>query len=269
MIHPDFLIIGAQKCGTSSLHDLLSQHPDIAPPIHKEVHYFDLNYHRGRSWYEGHFKSAMADRDAGKRRRMTFETTPYYVFHPRVPALLARDLPGVRLILLLRDPVERAFSHYRMEVRYGIEKLSFEEALDAEEERLRGAEDMLVADVDSHCFNHQQFSYVARGRYVEQVRRFYRYFPADRMLVIRTEDLAARPLQTLRQVHDFLGIREVDPTDLQPRAVFNPDIPMRTETRLRLRSYFHPFNRDLADLLDWTDNWPLADTLHANAAIRS
>src|SRR5215470_4416040 len=133
---PTFLIIGAQRCGTTSLFKAIAEHPAVVPPtFHKGVHYFDINYPRGIDWYQGHFPTRFAGRRATAGLDVppaTGESSPYYLHHPAAPARIAAALPDVKLIALLRDPVERAFSAYKHEVARGFEDQPFERALDLE-----------------------------------------------------------------------------------------------------------------------------------------
>lgn len=190
---PDFVIGGAQKCGTTSLHRYLSAHPALYLPRRpQELHFFDFdeNFAKGIDWYAGHFKLAGHAQKVG-------QTSPLYLYDERVPSRLANALPQARLIFLLRDPVARAYSHYWHQVKKGTESLPFMDALAMEQERLRGGYDA-----------RRQYSYVDRGRYVHQLARFARQFPRTRMLVLGTEALGSKPLDTLRLCFDFL---EVDP----------------------------------------------------------
>src|SRR5580692_9445955 len=123
---PGFLIVGAQRCGTTSMYRALSEHPEVRKAVlHKGVHYFDMNYGRGLGWYRAHFPLA---RGGG----VTFESSPYYLFHPLAAERIAADLPGVKLIVLVRDPVERAYSAYTHERARGFETESFEQAIERE-----------------------------------------------------------------------------------------------------------------------------------------
>ena len=130
---PDFIMIGGMKCGTTSLFQYLQQHPGVSRVYVEEVHFFDLHYGRGLNWYRAHFPVK------GKgEATICGDDSPYYIFHPLVPARVREDVPGAKLIALLRNPVDRAYSHYHHELRRGREDLSFEKALDREEERLEG-----------------------------------------------------------------------------------------------------------------------------------
>ena len=195
---PDFLGLGVQKGGTTTLQRLLEQHPGVYLPPAKELHYFSLHYAAGVSWYRAQFASARFDQRCG-------EITPYYLFHPEAPGRIQRLLPQARLIVLLRDPVERALSQYFHSRRLGLEPLALEAALAAEGQRLAGAEAVLAA-ADSRHRSHQEHSYVARSRYGEQLQRLESLSPAEQLLVLRSEDLFAQPERTWQQVLAFLEL---------------------------------------------------------------
>src|SRR5919201_3141433 len=146
---PDFLIIGAQKAGTTALYAYLRWHPGITGPSWKEVSFFDRYYARGEAWYRGNMPSRprqwLAERRNG-RPPLVGEASPSYLFHPLAPERVANLLPRARLIAVLRNPVDRAFSHYQHELSLGREHLSFEEALDREDERLRGEVERMKQD---------------------------------------------------------------------------------------------------------------------------
>jgi hypothetical protein len=208
---PDFLVIGAQKAGTTSLYAYLVAHPDICAAGRKEVHYFDLNHERGPGWYRSMFPLRAAARARALRTgrpQLTGEASPYYLFHPLAPERAAALVPDAKLVVLLRDPVERAWSHYRHEVRAGREPLSFADALDAEPERLAGTVEAIRAGAPPSVWeNHRRYSYVARGRYAEQLRAWLAVFEREQLLVLRAEDLFAAPEQQWRRTLDFLGVR--------------------------------------------------------------
>ena len=204
---PDFLILGAQKAGTSSLFNYLCEHPAVEQPFKKELHFFDRPavYRRGIDWYQAFFpKTSNA---GGGIKSITGEGTPYYLYHPRVPALVARHFPKAKLIAILRNPADRAYSHYQMVVRRGTqEKLSFEDAIDAESERLDGVTERMLADDNYESAAHIHFSYLARGRYAEQLMRWAEYFPREQMLVLESDCLRNEQAATLAKVYEFLGI---------------------------------------------------------------
>ncbi|MEV6493096.1 sulfotransferase, partial [Actinoplanes sp. NPDC051633] len=172
---PEFLVIGGQRCGTTSLYRYLAAHPSVRPASGKELQYFSLHHRRGERWYRAHFPV----RPPGV---LSFEASPYYLFDPEAPARAAATLPEARFVALVRDPAERAYSHYLHSVAYGVEPLSFADALDAEPERLAGG---------GHEAR-RRYSYAARGRYAEQLARWHAAVGRERVMVLRTEDLSLR-----------------------------------------------------------------------------
>jgi hypothetical protein len=244
---PDAVILGAQKCGTTSLHGYLVQHPGVIPPLRKEVHYFDLNYPRGEAWYRAHFGRIG---EAG----LNLDASPYYLFHPAVPARLHALLPDARLVVLLRDPVRRAYSHYWHERAKGREKLEFEEAIAAEPARIAAAEAGLADGSLGRSADHQHFSYLARGRYAEQLERWFALYPRERFHVVRFEDLVKEPLARLNDVLAFLGLPGASRVDLEARNTRRYP-PMSAETEQRLREQFAPHNRRLEALLGRSLGW--------------
>jgi hypothetical protein len=248
---PSVLIIGAQKSGTTSLFNYLVRHPDVLPSLRKEVHYFDFNYGRGLNWYRAHFPFAHQLR----RGTLTLDASPYYQVHPLVPQRAAQLLPGAKLVALLRNPVDRALSHYQHEVRGGREPLSFAEAIEREPERLAGEEKRLREDPSYYSYNHHRYSYMQRGLYVEQLRRWVEHFPRSQLLVLQAESLFAAPAEVAAEVHRFL---ELQPHKLELKKPFvqvGYDRQMPPELRTRLLKYFEPYNRELFQWLGKEYDW--------------
>lgn len=205
---PDFLIIGAQKAATTSLYAWLTHHPDVLAAQEKELHYFDSTATTAdidAYWRAFPLRPRMA---ALRRRRgraiVTGEATPVYLFDPRVPRMVADQLPEVRIIVVLRDPVDRAISHYWMEVNRGHESLTLEDALSAEQARLE-PDRQRIAKGEPPGLAYRRWSYVARGRYAEQLQRWLGHFPRDQMLVLRFDDLVGRPHTAYRTALEFIG----------------------------------------------------------------
>jgi sulfotransferase family protein len=239
---PTFLILGAQKAGTTALFAYLREHPAVTGPAWKEVSFFDRHYARGLNWYRGNFPLR------GRRAAAVGEASPSYLFHPLAPERVRAAIPQVRLVTILRNPVDRAHSHYQHEVALGREPLSFEHALEAEEGRLAGEVERLTADPAyfSHAWwNH---TYASRGLYAEQLERWLGVFPREQLLVLLTDELASDPAGTYRLVLDFLG---VGPHELgaYPRIFERDYEPMQPATRERLTAFFAEPNRRLAELL--------------------
>jgi len=247
---PDFLIIGAQKGGTTSLYSILSQHPQVDEAWKKEIHYFDLRYRRGWPWYRAHFPARAALQRGG--RRWSGEATPYYLFHPHVPRRVREDLPDIKLIALLRDPVARAYSHYNHLVRLGHEPLSFEEAVRREGERLGDAMSTLERDEWAYSAELRNYSYLARGRYADQLERWWAAFPREQLLVLKSEDFYQRPQEIFPKVLDFIGLPRWSPGTFREYNAGSYD-QMTPALERWLRDHFEPHNQRLYSLLgeDW------------------
>ncbi len=249
---PDFLILGAQKAGTTSLHSYLEAHPCVLRAAAKEIHFFDLRYDRGVDWYRANFPTGVVRavaRRAGRRPALSGDASPYYLFHPLAPRRACDTVPGARLIVLLREPVARAYSHYRHAVRLGLEDSpTFAEAIAREESRLAGERERIMADGEYASFHHRHHSYLARGLYAEQLRAWFACFPRERFLVLRSEDLFAGTGATFARVLAFLGLPAWQPPSFDE---FNrgDDTALDPVLRAELRSRFTAAARDLRDLL--------------------
>ena len=244
---PDFLVIGAQKAGTTALYAYLRWHPGITGPSWKEVSFFDRHWWRGEAWYRGQFPLRAGERLVG-------EASPSYLFHPLAPERARSLVPEAKLVALLRDPVDRAYSQYQHEVALGREALSFEDALAAEDERLVGEVERLIADPRAFSRAWWDHTYTARGRYAEQLERWLEAFPSEQLLVVRTEDLGERPAETYASILAFLGAEPHQLPDY-PR-VFDRDYePMRAETRAALAATFAEPNLRLEALLGRELRW--------------
>lgn len=255
---PGYLIVGAKRAGTTSLYNTLVGHPQVLPAVwHKEVHYFDNAYHRGPRWYRGHFPT-MA-RAALVRRRtglpaMTGEATPYYMWHPLAPQRIAADLPDVKLIVLIRDPVQRAHSEHAHSVSMGWESESFERALELEPQRLAGEHARLIEDPRYRSVDHACRAYVTRGRYVEQLENLSAVFGRDRIQVIDSDAMFMDAAPALDELTAFLGLRQWQPPGLKnlnarPRSTLPPAL------QTALSEQFAPYDEQLASWLGWTPSW--------------
>lgn len=255
---PDFLIIGTKRGGTTSLWFALAEHPDVAPlfPAAQELksaHYFDIHYDRGPRWYRSFFATEgqlRAWQRRTGRRVVTGEASPYYMFHPLAALRIARDLPEVKLIVSLRDPVERLWSHYNERLAGHTETLGIAAALDAEEARLAGESERIVAeDPNYYSVHHDLSSYLARGRYLEQLAPFLERFGPDQLLILRAEDFYRDSRQELAKVADYLGISAFR-SDRRP-AHYNrlPRSELPDEIRCRLVEYYRPHVEQLQTAL--------------------
>lgn len=259
---PDFIVIGTQRGGTTSLYRYLAAHPGVAPTlVSKGVHYFDVQNDRSEAWYRGHFPPTAYRawrRRVARQPLITGEASPYYLFHPAVPERVAAMLPDVKLIAMLRDPVKRAFSHYHHEFEGGFETLhTFEEAIDAEPGRLEGEAERLLADPGYVSFAHQHHSYLARGHYAEQLQAWFAHIPRERFLIFSSEEFYRDTATVYGTVQDFLGLPH------HPLAEFktynaHSYAPMDPATNGRLREHFRGPDRALSELLGRDLGWDRA-----------
>ena len=252
---PDFIIAGAQKAGTTSLFGYLEGHPQCISSSTKEVHYFDKNYQRGEAWYRMHFPPHHAADSAGDARPQCFESSPYYMSEPRVPTRVHALLPNVKLIFLLRNPTTRAYSHYQHSVLRRRELLSFQEAIDAEAERLAGEEARMLTDESYSSFAHQHFSYLHRGLYADQLIAWQKHFAPRQMLVLEAEQMFRQPAAVFAEVLSFLELDDWQPATFQNLNCGRYKDPMASAARARLEAYFAPHNERLQDLLGWRPSW--------------
>ena len=238
---PYFLIIGAQKCGTNSLYNYLVQHPLIAPSLQHEIHYFDLNFDKDLEWY----KSQFPELELGM---ITGESSPYYLFHPLVAQRVFDNYPQMKLIVLLRNPTERAISHYYHEVRLGSEFLSLKEAIATEETRLQGEVNKIIQTGTYYSFNHQHYTYLARGKYIEQLQNWMSIFPKEQFLILKSEDLFSTPQETMNKVFHFL---EIPAYSSEKYIQYNPGNYSKPSQEIyqELVEYFEPYNQKLVEYM--------------------
>lgn len=257
---PSFLICGGQRCGTTSLYRALAAHPTVLKAVlHKGVHYFDTDYHRGPGWYRAHFPllraAARVERSYGAPVQ-TFESSPYYMYHPQAAARIARDLPDVKLVVLVRDPVERAYSQHAHEVARGYEPvLSFADALALEPARLRGQEERLRRDPRYYSFSHQHHAYRARGEYTRYLDRMAAHVGRERIHVIASEAFFSDPEPVYDEVLDFLGLPRLGRPDFLRHNARPRSAPMSPVLRAELTEHFAPYDEQLARWLGQAPPW--------------
>jgi len=250
---PNFIIIGAQRCGTTSLFESLMESPYILKPVRKEIHFFDINYKKGYKWYLNQFPHIRDE------NYLTGEATPYYFYHPAVP-LRVYDFckimnKEIKFILLLRNPIDRAISHYKFNRIRGIETLSFEDAIKAEPQRIGGEDSKLINNHHYYSFNHQKFSYLSRGIYVEQLKRWLNFFPLEKFLVISSEDFFKEPQTIINLICKFLNC---EPYELRNIKKFNKshiNLSVSSQMRRELSKYFLPYNKQLFELIGKEFDW--------------
>jgi hypothetical protein len=256
---PDFVIIGARKAGTTFLYNLLTRHPYVEPAAAKEVHYFDnLITEEDIEWYRRCFPKPKYENG---RRTITGEATPYLA-HPLAPERMARAIPQARLIALLRNPADRAYSDYQHVVSRGKEPLTFEEAIElaitameAENSRPPGK----PSGTKGEDGPNERRRYLSRSIYVDQLLRWSKFFGEDQLLVLKSEDLFADTPGTLELILNFLGLPEWKPESWResPKRRNEGSYKRRMDpaTRRRLERFFEPHNRRLYEYLGVDLGW--------------
>ena len=256
---PDFLVIGAQKGGTTSLYNYLIQHPQIiGNKSWKEIRYFDLaeNYSQGIGWYLGKFPNKSEKGD-----RLTFDASPNYLYFPQIPQQIKQDLDNIKMIAILREPASRAYSGWKMYHSFGTnsdvaafnqklaDRRSFPEAIQQE------LSNQLPADIYT-------YDYVCRGRYIEQLERYFNTFSRDQLLVLESKQLQKNMADSLDKVCHFLNI---DPfsdelisklSEQKYNVGLSQETPAEIQVTLeQLKAYYSPFNEKLYQLLGQRYEW--------------
>lgn len=233
---PDFIIIGTQKGGTSSLFYYLNQHPQLKGSIKKETHFFDKFYNKGIKWYKSHFPYIWD-------KRLAFEATPYYIYHPAVPLRIKKYFKNIKFIILLRDPLDRAYSHYMMEYKRGRETKSFLEALKLENKRLKGEEVKILNNTNYISQSHKNFSYIDRGLYIKQLERWFSHFKEENFLILKSENFFRYPKEELKKAYSFLNIKHCFPANLEPKNIgyynrvkLQHDIPSKVKQKITINN---------------------------------
>ena len=242
---PDFIVIGAPRSGTTSLWELLSVHPDVRPAIRKELHFFDFHYQRGLPWYRAHFPLTRS-MPAGA---VTGEAIPNYLGHPDAANRVRAAAPGAKLVVLLRNPVDRAHSAWQLKVREGVENLGFSEAIKAEESRLGAGSRRSEKDL--------RFAYLGKSRYAEQLEAWFAMFPKEQFAIYKSEEMFAGDITALTELYTFLGLR-TNPQSMPalPKANAAPrSEQIEQGLRRELSEQFSDPNQRLYDLIGRDLGW--------------
>lgn len=235
----DFVICGTQKGGTSALDAYLREHPEICMADRKEVHFFDneahfsinkTDYSKYHAWFS-----------PKKSHKLLGEASPIYMYWENTPRRLWEYNSNMKLIVLLRNPIERAYSHWNMERSRNADSLSFWEAIKNEKERCS----------KTLPLQHRVYSYIDRGFYLEQLKRLWTYFPKDKVLIMKSEDLKQKPDEALNRVCEFLQVRRFN--NIVAKNVHSrPYVSGINENeRNYLQSIFEPEIKKLETELKW------------------
>ncbi|MGL5942328.1 MAG: sulfotransferase domain-containing protein [Waterburya sp.] len=248
---PDFLIIGAKKCGTTSLFHYLSKHPNIKPPTWKEISYFNTHFDKGNLWYKSFFPISIPNFES--QNLITGEASASYICDPEVPERIAETLPNVKLIALLRNPIDRAYSHYHHTKRIGRENLTFEEAIAQEDLRVEKIENS--QELGSNYHKAYNYTYLSSGRYAEQLKKWFNLFDRQQILIVKSEDFFSYPEPIFQQVLDFLSLPPWLPKSFQKYNYNHYSQMIKPSNKKRLREYFQPHNQKLYELLGVDFGW--------------
>ncbi|PSF39486.1 sulfotransferase [Aphanothece hegewaldii CCALA 016] len=243
-IGPDFIIIGAAKCGTTSLYEYLSQHPQVILPHKKELNFFSVHYQQGIEWYLSHFPTLADNADF-----ITGEATPAYFDYPNVPERIYNLFPHVKLIVLLRNPVERAISWHYHKVNTGYEKRSLEEVIKVEFKKLQKIKSLTNIDYQT-----KRSSFFIGSLYIYYIKQWLKIFPKEQLLILPSEDLYNQPQKILSQTLNFL---EISNHSYSSYIIHNQGSypPIKEELKQFLNNFFKPYQEDLENCLNLKFSW--------------
>ena len=245
---PDFIIIGTVRSGSTSLYYNICEHPSVLEAAYDEIGYFDSNYHLGENWYRSMFPTQKImnkiREDTGYS--ITGEDTPFYFWKKEVAERILSDMPETKLIVILRNPVDRAYSNYNLAVRENNEKLTFEEAIGEEIEFL--SKNSFRETVDRFR------SYLTKGMYVYQIKPWLDVFSREQLHFLSTEQMKNEPCETLDLVFKFLSIPSYDIKNLQERKLANYK-QMNENTREQLIKYYKSYNEEFFKIINQKFEW--------------
>ena len=243
---PDFIIIGGARCGTSSLYQYLKRHPQVLLPHKKELHFFDqdLNFQKGVNWYLAQFPSITDRKDW-----QTGEATPSYLEYPQVAARMKELFPQVKLIVLLRNPVQRAVSWHYHQLVHGYRKGNLEAAIEREMEQLAGLTESELSKMGRTPPNN-----ILGGLYVYRLQTWMSLFPPEQILVLKSEAFWQEPAETMKQVFAFLGLPPLE-FDSYPQHNIGSYPEIEGDLKARLADFFKPHNRKLEEYLGMGFSW--------------
>ena len=260
---PDFYIIGGQKCGTTSLFMYLAENPYINSAAVKDIRFFDKYFFKGVNWYKSYFPLKTQKYFQEKNlecKSLTIDATERYLDHPHAANRIKEVTPNAKFIILLRNPIDRAYSHYAMiknRSNSGFEeKLSFEEAINEESKRIDKEYDLMKNDQEYYSDMYFRFGYLHRGLYFEKLKKWTSVFDKKNFLIIQSEEFFKNTSEKYKQVLDFLELPKWEPKKFvhyKKRNIKQPN--MNPQTREMLIEYFRPHNKKLYELLGKEFDW--------------
>ena len=250
---PDFIIIGAVRSGTTSLYYNICQHPCVLSAAYDELGFFDSNFHLGLNWYRSLFPTLFSKWMVkyNKKFAITGEDTPFYIWSPLVAKRILKILPNIKLIVLFRNPVDRAYSNYHLTIREGNENLSFEDAIQVELKNLENTNIEFEHDVKKYTI---PSSYIVKGFYADQLKIWLELFNPEQLFIVSTEDLESNPQKTLDSIYDFLKIPKNHKLIPEKQKVASyPE--MKNETRKFLIDFYKKHNAELFAMIGQKFDW--------------
>lgn len=259
---PSFIIAGAPKCGTTALHWYLLSHPQVLAhsPPGWEIGYFSGSYGRGLDWYRAWFPSniytALKSKYTGKDI-VTGEHTPFYVMHPLAAERIAATLPRAKIIILLRNPVDRAYSHYQHEFRSGHETLSFRDAIASEAVRTTNESARMQYDPDYQSTEYTRHAYLGQGEYLAKLKPFFNHLCSKNIMIVNSDRFFAQTQQVYDDVVTFLGLDRFILKQIKPinAGSYPPLSEADPELARELRKHFEPHNESLYSYLGVNFGW--------------
>ena len=250
---PDFLVIGVGRSGTTSLYYYLDQHPSIVKSSYDEIGFFDDNFHLGLSWYRSMFTTIFTKFLIKLKTKyfMTYEVTPWYVRRPWTARRIKKIFPNIKLIIVLRNPIDRTYSHYHLSTQ-NDEKRDFKVVI--KEDMKNISQWNITEKNDSYFSNQVQNSKLARGFYYEQIIPWFELFSKEQIMIISSEDLASKTQSTLREIFSFLELPIYDIKNTEKVNVSKYS-KMDQETRNLLIDFFRPYNEKLFEYLNREFDW--------------
>ncbi len=251
---PDFLVIGAKRCGTTSLYQHLPEHPCISKSPYDNMGFFNDNFHLGINWYKSFFPTIFTRNKIKSKfgNCLTFDVTTTYMEEESTANNVYQTKPNMKIIVILRNPVDRAYSQYHLNVREKVEKRSFEEVIEENMNRL---------DKESHerheikpQFLAEKNNYLKKGLYAQQLRHWLKIFPRKNILIMSTDEFESNQQTIYNKIFGFLNICqfEIKNTEKMEKGNYTP---MESETRSLLLDYFRSYNNELFKLIDKKFDW--------------
>ena len=253
---PDFLVIGAKRCGTTSLYQHLSEHPCISRSPRDNIGFFNENYHLGINWYKSLFPTVFYKKkmESKNKQCLFFDVTSTYMEEELTAKNVYEVNPNQKIIVILRNPVDRAYSHYHVNVKEKSEKRSFEDAVFEEMNRIKSERIIQNKNKNLRVFTPNNIHYLKKGFYALQLKSWFKIFPREQILVLSTEEFQEDQNLIYKKIFDFLNIPNMKIKSIEKMEKGNY-IPMKHDTRNLLLDYFRQCNHELFELINMKFDW--------------